>query len=75
MDIDVPVEGVDGIGQKPSGHALHPQLQQQAEELLAVEGEYSLSYNTLRPLGKGAFGFVRLAQKLEDESLVSGLTN
>lgn len=37
-----------------------------------MEGEYSLSYNTLRPIGKGAFGFVRLAQKVEDDSMVGG---
>ena len=46
------------------------QQQQQAEELLAMEGEYSVSYNTLRPIGKGAFGFVRLAQRIKDESMV-----
>lgn len=41
------------------------------EEALAMEGEYSSSYNTLRPMGKGAFGFVRLAQKITDESMVT----
>lgn len=38
-----------------------------------MEGEYNLNYNTLRPVGKGAFGFVRLAQKLDDNSMVSRL--
>ena len=28
------------------------------EESLAMDGEYMLSYNTLKPIGKGAFGFV-----------------
>lgn len=40
------------------------------EEVLAMEGEYSVSYDTLSSMGKGAFGFVRLAQKKEDGLLV-----
>lgn len=77
VDIDGGVETTDGPGpssrRDPSGHALWPQTQQQqqqAEDLIAMEGEYSLSYNTLRSIGKGAFGFVRIAQRIEDDSLV-----
>ena len=40
------------------------------EEILAMEGEYSVCYDTLSSIGKGAFGFVRLAQKKEDGLLV-----
>ena len=40
------------------------------EEVLAMEGEYSISYDTLSSMGKGAFGFVRLAQRKEDGLLV-----
>jgi len=79
VDLDS-TEGTDGAGptgQKSSSHGVWPlpqsqqQLQlQQAEELIAMEGEYSLNYTTLQPIGKGAFGFVRLAQKIEDQSMV-----
>ena len=52
----------------------HQQQQQQqqaaVEEQLAMEGEYSLNYNTYRYIGKGAFGFVRLAQKVDSDSMV-----
>ena len=51
-------------------HYSQTQQQQATEELIAMEGEYKLNYNTLRPIGKGAFGFVRLAQKLDNKSLV-----
>lgn len=40
------------------------------EETLATEGEYSDSYDTLGPIGRGAFGFVKLARKRDDELLV-----
>ena len=75
MDIDGGVETTDGPGpsrRNPSGPALWPsqQQQQQAEDLIAMEGEYSLSYTTLKAIGKGAFGFVRIAQKIDDNSLV-----
>ena len=43
---------------------------QKTEEQLAMEGEYMLNYNTLKPIGKGAFGFVRLAQHLADGTMV-----
>ncbi len=36
-----------------------------------MEGEYGKHYNTLHSLGKGAFGFVRIAQKKDDGLLVS----
>ncbi len=36
-----------------------------------MEGEYSRFYETLHPLGKGAFGFVRIAQKKDDGLMVS----
>ena len=41
------------------------------EETLATEGEYSDSYDTLGPIGRGAFGFVKLARKRDDELLVN----
>ena len=63
-----------------SGHSFHaPYLQsslnptslQLQEEVLAMEGEYSVNYETLSSIGKGAFGFVRLAQRIEDGMVVS----
>lgn len=60
-----------------SGRSLLPQFPQSSfnagvlqEEILAMEGEYSISYDTLSSIGKGAFGFVRLAQRKEDGLLV-----
>ncbi len=87
MDVKGGAESTDGWdapGRRSSGagggggagHTLFSaqgrEQQQQAEEALAMEGEYSLNYNTLRPIGKGAFGFVRLAQRIKDESMVRG---
>lgn len=43
---------------------------QMTEELLAMDGEYMLNYNTLKPIGKGAFGFVQLAQHIADGTMV-----
>ena len=37
---------------------------------MAEEGEYSNHYDTLRPMGKGAFGFVRMAQRRDDGTVV-----
>lgn len=70
-------EGTDGPKYVPGhrrrssagAHTPYPP-QKQAEEMVAMEGEYSKNYNTLRPIGKGAFGFVRLAQKISDNSMV-----
>jgi len=33
-------------------------------------GEYSVNYDTLKQIGKGAFGFVRLAQRKSDSFMV-----
>ena len=41
------------------------------EEVLAKLGEYSNHYETLGPIGHGAFGFVKLASRREDGELVS----
>ena len=38
----------------------------QQEEQLALQGEYSSCYETLDLLGKGAFGFVKSAQRRAD---------
>lgn len=58
--------------------SLHAQFPQSSfnssvflEEALAMEGEYSVSYDTLSSIGKGAFGFVRLAQRKQDGLVVS----
>ena len=66
------------ISDPVSGRSFHaPYLQSSFnsnvlhEEILAMEGEYSVSYDTLSSIGKGAFGFVRLAQRKEDGLLVS----
>lgn len=42
------------------------------EGLAACEGEYSHKYNTLRPLGSGAFGFVWIAVEKECNKEVLG---
>ncbi len=52
----------------PLALGLHPS--QYNEESVAMEGEYMLNYSTLRAIGKGAFGFVRLAQRKEDNLTV-----
>ena len=44
---------------------------QQQEEALAMAGEYSRSYDTLRSIGKGAFGFVHMAHRKVDGAIVS----
>ena len=41
------------------------------EEVLAGRGEYSQKYDTLASIGKGAFGFVKLAQRKCDGLEVS----
>lgn len=38
--------------------------------MLAIEGEYHKNYETLGPIGRGAFGFVKLASRREDELMV-----
>lgn len=43
----------------------------QQEELLALQGEYSACYETHDLLGKGAFGFVKSAQRKIDGLVVS----
>ena len=66
------------ISDPVNGRSLLPLFQAQCsfnagvlqEEVLAMEGEYSISYDTLSSMGKGAFGFVRLAQRKEDGLLV-----
>lgn len=50
----------------------HPHAHRPQEEILAMEGEYSNNYVTLTPVGKGAFGFVRLAQHKDDGTMVGG---
>ena len=47
-----------------------PHPRQQQDEQVAEEGEYSNQYDTLRPIGKGAFGFVRMAQRKDDGTAV-----
>ena len=64
-------DSTDGTG--PSNlHPHHPAFLQtpQSEEVLAVEGEYANNYSTLNPIGKGAFGFVKVAKKLDDGQMV-----
>ena len=51
-------------------HLPPPLGQTKAEEVLAIEGEYALNYENLRPIGKGAFGFVWMARKLDGKDLV-----
>lgn len=68
--------GVDTIDGAAPSHQLYPhyyaptQGQAKSEEFVAMEGEYALNYETLHPLGKGAFGFVKVAKKLDDNELV-----
>ncbi len=62
------MDDTDGVA--PLRRDSTSQQQQQVEELIAMEGEYSLSYSTLQPVGKGAFGFVRLAKKLDTKTVV-----
>ncbi|CAI8029133.1 PAS domain-containing serine/threonine-protein kinase, partial [Geodia barretti] len=57
------IEDVDTV-QDPHQHSTG------SEESLAVAGVYRSCYDTLRPVGKGAFGFVRLAQRKSDKQLV-----
>ncbi len=40
------------------------------EEAVATEGKYFEAYETLGPIGRGAFGFVKLAKRREDSLLV-----
>ena len=40
------------------------------EEAMATEGKYFEAYETLGPIGRGAFGFVKLAKRREDSLLV-----
>jgi len=35
------------------------------------DGEYEKAYETLKQIGKGAFGHVNLAQKKEDQAIVN----
>jgi len=37
------------------------------------DGEYDKAYETLKQIGKGAFGHVNLAQKKEDQTIVSNI--
>ena len=43
------------------------------EEAAACRGDYEKAYATLKSIGKGAFGFVKLAQKRETNEMVRGL--
>ena len=70
------MEDTDGIPAHHNSSVPHtPSLPQHSEEIVAMCGEYSLNYDTLRPVGKGAFGFVKLAQKKDDKSLVCQRNN
>ena len=40
------------------------------EEVTACRGEYGRMYNTLKSIGKGAFGFVKLAERKADKQMV-----
>lgn len=40
-------------------------------QLVAGNDGYSVAYETLQTLGKGAFGYVRLARRRADQQLVS----
>jgi len=62
--VDVP----DGAG--PASQQQQQQQQSQMEEVLAAEGEYAKNYNTLHHIGKGAFGFVKVARKLDNGQMV-----
>ena len=41
------------------------------EEALATEGKYQETYETLGSIGRGAFGFVKLARRKDDSMKVS----
>ena len=43
------------------------------EEVIACRGDYERTYDTLKSIGKGAFGFVKLAQKQSDKQMVACL--
>lgn len=43
------------------------------EEALATEGEYARFYETLGPIGRGAFGFVKMAQHREEKDMLVGM--
>jgi PAS domain-containing serine/threonine kinase len=40
------------------------------EEIMACRGDYEKTYDTLKSIGKGAFGFVKLARKRSDKQMV-----
>ena len=40
-------------------------------QLVAGNAGYSAAYQTLQTIGKGAFGYVRLARRRENQQLVS----
>lgn len=61
---------VTGGEDKLTGPLPLTQVVPPTEEAVAMDGEYSLSYHTLQAIGKGAFGFVRLAQRKEDNHVV-----
>jgi len=42
-------------------------------QLIAGNDGYSAAYETLQTIGKGAFGYVRLARRRADQQLVSAL--
>ncbi len=65
------VDATDGAERPNLQHSASLQQQPQPEEMLAVEGEYASNYTTLNHIGKGAFGFVKVAKKLDDGQLVS----
>ena len=48
----------------PSDKLTHS-LNDPHEEALATDGEYSRYYDTLGSIGRGAFGFVKMAQHKE----------
>ena len=81
-DVGIPGVGLAGggvsapahrISDPVGGYTLPSHSLQLTEEILAVEGEYSVNYDTLSSIGKGAFGFVRLAQRRQDGMMVSVL--
>ena len=49
----------------PSSDKLAHSLNDPQEEALATDGEYSRYYETLGSIGRGAFGFVKMAQHKE----------
>lgn len=55
---------------QPSPGGLSHGLNNPKEEALATEGEYARFYDTLGPIGRGAFGFVKMARHREEKELL-----